>query len=118
MTLSQVINAVPALNKVSSTPISLFLSYKVKKLLNTIQGDVDFFNEKQQELVEKYGYIKDDNSYVIDEDKKQVFQIEMNELAQMQVDIQVEKIALPIDSPIELSVIEIGSLEPFITFVE
>ena len=118
MKLYQIINAVPALNKLGNSDMKLSESYKLQKLLSAVQVEIDFFNRSQVKIIEQHGVIKDGGEFIIDEDKRAIYAKAMDELAQTDVEPEFSKMKIAVSENIQLSANDIGSLMPFVEFTE
>ena len=70
------------------------------------------------ELIEANGQIKDDGTFAIDEDKKDIFIKAMTELSQTDVEPEFTKMKIIITENIQISANDIGALLPFVEFIE
>ena len=118
MKLYEIVNAVPALNKLGSSDMKLSEAYKLQKLLTTIQVEIDFFNKNQLKIIEENGVIQDSGEFVIDQDKRVIYSNFMDELSQTDVETAFTKIKLSLNENIQLSANDITVLTPFVEFME
>ena len=118
MKLYQIVNAIPALNKLGSSDMKISEAYKLQKLLSAVQVEVDFFNRNQLKIIEGNGVIKESGEFIIDEGKREVYAKAMDELAQTDVEPVFSKMILSLSANIQLSANDVGVLLPFVEFVE
>ena len=55
MKMGKIIEAVPALRKVSDLPLSLKTLYKVKNLMLKLEHEINFYNEERMKIIESLG---------------------------------------------------------------
>lgn len=92
------------------------LSYKIMKLLTSLENDIKFYNQKIQELLdncakkdEEGKYIENNGSISIQEDKFQDFQKEYQEIQECEIEIPNIKFTME-----ELNNLEISPKEAYI----
>jgi len=118
MKLHEIINAVPALNKLGSSDMKLSEAYKLQKLLTTIQVEIDFFNKNQLRIVEEHGVIQESGDFTIEKDNRDSYIKAMDELAQTEVESVFAKMKIITSENIQLSANDITVLMPFVEFTE
>ena len=104
MTYFQLLNAAPGFQKLVRNDLPLRTSYKLSKMVRRVNEELDFFRAKEAELKAKHEY--------------KVPVKEYEELLNLEIDWNEERIEIPLDANIELSCADIEALEPFITFKE
>ena len=115
MKLHQIIGAIPALNKISSHELPLKDAYKLSKLLIAIQPDLDFFNHKRIDILNKYGTkAENEENYNIAPQNMDAFKAEMDELGNIETQAQITAVQLPLYDDIKITANEISTLVPFI----
>ena len=118
MKLYQIINAIPALNKLGGSDMKIAQAYALQKLLAAIQAEIDFFNANYRKLIDAYGLIQDDGTFHIHEDNQAGFKTAMGELSQVDVEPAFTKITITTNENIHLSANDVGLLKPFVEFTE
>ena len=116
--LKRIISAIGALGKLSATDLPLKTAYNVKKSIDLLQKEVDFFNQERKKLLEKYGAENEDGSFTLREDALLDAQRSMEELLAMEVAPDIPAVSIPLDDGIQLSANDIEALTPFVTFIE
>ena len=116
--LKRIISAIGALGKLSATDLPLKTAYNVKKSIDLLQKEVDFFNQERKKLLEKYGTENEDGSFTLREDTLLDAQRSMDELLNMEVAPDIPAVSIPLDDGIRLSANDIEALTPFVTFTE
>jgi len=117
--LHQTINAVPALNKLGNSDLPLFYAYKLRKILTELQPDIDFFNEHNMKIIEKYnGKIKENGKIEYPDESRAAAQEEFNALLSFDTQAEIMELKIPIGENIKISANDIGVLSPFVKFIE
>ena len=116
--LKQIISAIGALGKLSATELPLKTAYNVKKSIDLLQKEVDFFNQERKKLMERYGVENEDGSFTLREDTLPDAQRSMDELLAMEVAPDISVVSIPLDDSIRLSANDIEALMSFVTFTE
>ena len=116
--LKRIIGAIGALGKLSATDLPLKTAYNVKRSIDLLQKEVDFFNQERKKLLEKYGTENEDGSFTLREDTLLDAQRSMDELLNMEVAPDIPAVSIPLDDGIRLSANDIEALTPFVTFTE
>ena len=62
MLLKEIVSAVPALGKLAAANLRLKTAYELKKTADILQKEVDFFEQEQRKIVEKYGTVREDGT--------------------------------------------------------
>lgn len=91
MKMIKLLNAIKPLQKLANADLPLSIAYKLKKLFNELQIEVDFYVEERQKGTSESELLK--------------FEIE-----------EKDKIIIPVIDTIELSINDLEALEPFIVF--
>jgi len=118
MKLYQILNAIPALNKLSGSDMPLTDAYKIQKLTENLQSDIEFFNERNSKIIQKNnGKIKENGVVEYPEETQKIAQGEFNELLSFDTQAQITSVKIPVNENIKLSANDITVLMPFIEFV-
>ena len=104
MTAINLVNAVSAFQKLIRQNLPLRTSYRLSKMVRRVNEELDFFRAKEAELKARHEY--------------KVPAAEYEELLNLEIDWNEDKIEIPLDADIELSCADVEALEPFITFKE
>ena len=122
MTLFQINQIYQSLLKIVNNIFSLNESYDIFLLMKKIENDIEFFQQKETQLIEKYAVeIKSNGELVFSgEDIKKAFFLEYNQLKQMPVKEKYEKISLKLSSlqKCNLTPLDFFNLEKVIDFIE
>ena len=109
ITLKEIINAVPALNKLADSDLPLPLAYKFSKMTKALQAEIDFFNDERNKVMKKYGGEIRRNCIVFrDAEGNQEFQRVLG----LVVSPAVEKFSVPTLEDVRLSAHDVEAREP------
>lgn len=126
MKLKELVKFSMAVKKIADDALPLTCAYKIAKIEDVIAGDVDFYQKKYFEIVEKYGkrddegklqYSTDGTVVMIDQEKINEAQEEITQLEEMNIELDIDKYLLDItdfDQTARMSIMELNSLMPFI----
>ena len=120
MKMGKIIEAVPALRKVSDLPLSLKTLYKLKILMLKLEHEIDFYNEERMKIIESLGDNVQGDQWKISGENRAKFDSKMDELINLEIDSEIEPVLLPVTEEIQLSYNELKALEGFVEldFVE
>ncbi len=120
-----IVKAFHVLEKYAQTQLPLKVSYAFYKVKTIIKDQVEFQNNKEREIFEKYKpKTNDDGSFKFEsaeqaEEFAKEFDSKITEVTEMDVDLgEFKKPRIPIDQLVDVSVEDIEALEPFIEFIE
>ena len=116
--LRSIVHAISALSKVSVGDLSLHLAYRLKKMMNELQKEADFFSEQRIKIFEKYGTPGEDGNFHFEGENETIAINDLDDLLDMEVTPDVEVIDIPITEKLCISVNDITLLMPFIHFIE
>jgi len=123
MTLIKIMNAWNALERLMQQSNSYKMAYSLTKIKKELESNVDFYRDKERELIETYAE-RDENGDVVISDKGEFrvadaniseFVSKHNELNSVEVDIEPYKID---DCPQTISGADLEALEGIIEFKE
>ena len=116
--LRSIILAVPALSKLAASDLSLHLTYRLKKSMDALQKEADFFSEQRKKIFSKYGTPQADGGFSFSEEAEPQAISELDALLDMEVTPDVSVLDIPVSENLRLSVNDLTLLAPFIHFVE
>lgn len=117
MKLRQIIDAAPALQKLATAELPIKRLYWVRKTLNKLNGEIEFFNEERIKILAKHNTSKDKDFVKIPPDKIDEVNEQINELLDTDVEVDnLKKFAINASDDIKLSVADINALEVFVDF--
>ena len=115
ITLKEIINAVPALNKLADSDLPLPLAYKLSKMTKTLQAEIDFFTREREKIMKEYGGEVKHSRMVF---KKPEGLKAMEDVLALEVEPECGKIEISISDNIRLAANDVTFLAPFIEFTE
>lgn len=113
ITIAELINATQVFNKLMNKELSPITSFKIAKLVKSINSEIEVFEKERVKLLEKYGTKDEDNSYKISEGNKENWSKDITALLTLNVDISDEKINLS-NEGIKISPADMLLIEKFI----
>lgn len=113
ITLKEIINAVPALNKLADSDLPLPLAYKLSKQIKALQTEIDFFNAEREKVMKKYGG-ESRRDRIVFKDPGGVDEFE--KVLELTVNPDTERLRIPMLDDIHLSAHDVAFLEPFVEF--
>ena len=117
-TIEKIINSQEAVNKIADKPLPVKISYRLAKLIKSIESELEVFEGERKKLLERYGTINEEKQcYNIPNDKTEKFNAEFSQLVGTETELSAEKIDLS-NEDIKLTAKEFIALEPFIKFEE
>lgn len=106
--LSDVYVSVPVLNKVLDLELPINVSYKVMKLVNSLNTELKNIEEQRVKLVKKYSGSDQNN---VSEENKQEFLKEFSALLEEEIDVSWDKISVSsLGTNMKLSVNDLGKI--------
>lgn len=124
VTMSQVLNLRQNIGFFLSQKLPLPVAYKLNKINNAASKEADFYQEKFNEIVEKYAKKDENGNLVFSEDGEQIIIKEdlvgecndaLEEL--MDLEVEIDNLGLTIDAfgdNIECTATEIDAIVPFL----
>lgn len=107
MTYYNIVAASPSIQKMVRQDLPLFVSYKLYKMINHLNEEITFYQNKVEELQSKYNGVN-----------SQEYLDEYNALINLEVDWDEKPIDVNINLGINISAADVSALEPFINFVD
>jgi len=122
LTYKDLLDRVEVLKKVfSSDVINIRLALRLKKLLDFVEKELNYFDQMRLSLIRKYGerVFEDGKEFErVKAENMDKFSSELNELLSTKITYQFEKITISELEHMKLSAIDLKMLEPFIVFEE
>jgi hypothetical protein len=94
MKLIKIVNAVNNLNKLSEMLLPAKESFKIIKLMQKIEPELQNYNVQRNKLLAKYGDSEDGKTFVIKEEEKENFTKEIIDLENIEIDFEFDKIKI------------------------
>jgi len=108
------------LTKLAKASLPLRSAFKLKGIINTLEAELKKYEEVRQAALQKYGKLKEDGSYEVDEAQKVLFKteedakaffVEHEELAKTEIEVAKLKMAELGDNVVNVTVEELAKLE-------
>ena len=113
MKIKTIVNALPALQKLATVELPCKMLYKINKIMDSLDGELKFYNTQRDQIFKKYGVIVEQNGLRLQEKDQEAFQKEFDEL--LDVDVEgITPIDIPADDNIRLSYNDVKALEGII----
>lgn len=106
MKYRDIVGAIPSIKKLMTQDLPLQTSYRLHKLIQSINKELEFFSERRSEILSKHEF------------SQQAAIAELDELLDMQIDWEFSPLRIELSSDIKFSVEDIVQIEPFVEFVE
>ena len=116
--LCDLLNAVPALQKLANADISLKAAYKLNKMLDVLQNEIAFFEAERNKILNRYADQTEDGQYTFRVSTQHEAEEKLDQLFNMEITPSIEAITMSIAENVQLSVNDIQSLTPFIIFID
>lgn len=113
-----IVLAIPALSKLSAGDLSLRLAYRLKRSIDAIQKEADFFSQQRIKILEKYGTPNKNGDYTFAEGQEEKAIAELDELLELEVTLDISVMEIPITEELRLSVNDLEAMAPFVEFKE
>ena len=117
-TMRAIVLAIPALSKLSAGDLSLRLAYRLKRSIDAIQKEADFFSQQRIKILEKYGTPNKNGDYTFAEGQEEKAIAELDELLELEVTLDISVMEIPITEELRLSVNDLEAMAPFVEFKE
>ena len=124
VTMSQILNLRQNIGFFLSQKLPLPVAYKLNKINNAASKEADFYQEKFNEIVEKYAKKDEEGNIVFSEDGEQIIIkddliAECNDALEelMDLEVEIDNLGLTIDAfgdNIECTATEIDAIVPFL----
>ena len=117
-TMRTIVLAIPALSKLSAGDLSLRLAYRLKRSIDAIQKEADFFSQQRQKILDKYGTPDGNGDYTFEDGQEEKVIAELDELLDMEITLDIPIMIIPITEELRLSVNDMEAMSPFVEFKE
>ena len=113
MKIRQIVNALPALNKLAGCELTLQKLYNIQKLMGNLETEIAFYDKQRNKILTKYCDVVG-NQYVPREADVEQLNAELNELLETDIECEIKEVALGINEDIKLSYNDLVQLEGFV----
>lgn len=96
LTIKQVTNCLPAIKKIVNAEIPIKVAFAFNGIVEQIENNIKFFEEKRNDLIEKYGTKDKDGKIQVKpkSSKMKPFWKDLNELLDLEVDFDFEPVSI------------------------
>lgn len=113
-TLQSLINSVGVFKKIYNMDLAASLSFKVMRLSNAIDAEMQNYEKERIRLVKKYGDESEGGNISVKEENMEIFSREFGELVESKVELNnVDKIDI-LSTDIKLSAADLAMIKDFI----
>lgn len=113
MKIIQVVNALPALQKLAAQDLSIKKLYKISKLLGNLEDEIAFYNDQREKILGKYCDVVG-NQYVPRKENEAELNKELNELFETEIECKVKEVVISDNENIKMSYNDLVLLQGFI----
>jgi hypothetical protein len=113
MKIMQVVDALPALQKLAGQELSTKSLYKISKLFSNLDNEIDFYNTQRDKILGQYCDVVG-NQYVPRKEDVDKLNAEMQELLNIEIECEVKEVAIGIDEDVRLSYNDLMTLRGLI----
>ena len=117
MKIMQVVDALPALQKLAGQDLSIKKLYKISKLLGSLENEIAFYDEQRNKILSKYCDLVG-NQYKPREENLEQLNAEMSELLDTEVECEINEVAIGTDEDVKLSYNDLVQLKGFVRIGE
>ena len=120
MRIGQIVNALPALQKLGNENLTLKTLYWVNKLLSALDKELSFYNAQQRKILNELGTEVQPGKWEIPPEIREQYLARMTELANIEIEGDFKVVKLPMTENISLSYNDMKMLEGLVEldFVE
>lgn len=117
MKISQVVDALPALQKLATQDLSIKKLYAMRKMIGRFDEELAFYNEQRNKLLSQYCDIVG-NQYVPREEHIEKLNAEMRELLDTEIEGEIKEVVISVNEDVKLSYNDLMTLEGFVRIEE
>lgn len=113
LTLLELLNAKPMIESLSGRQLPARTSFRLARLIRTLNPELQAYTEARQKLLEKYGEPseEDRNRYVIEEEQRPAFNGELDELLSTKVELAIEPMSIDALGDAQVTAFELLTVE-------
>src|SRR3990167_11024817 len=94
ITIGEIANQIENLKELQAIKMPVKVSYKLMRLVNKLQPEMEIYHQKRNELVKEYGTENEDKTFSVKQDKLKEFYPELKKLLEIEIDIEWQKIKI------------------------
>lgn len=115
MKLLKLVSAVPSIQALANTKLPVKTSYRVGKIINALQPELEDYEKQRQKLIQQYGKLSEDGTQYLFEGENAVkFQEKINEILDEDLTLIFPKLSLEDLGNIEIEPAHLAALDGFI----
>ena len=110
MKIGDIVNAVPALQKLAAADLSLGVLYRVNRLVNAVEAQLEFYNAQRDAALAKYGSEVEPKRWVVEPERRQDYEARMEELLGVEIEDIGAPVRIPVSENLRLSYNDLSAL--------
>lgn len=114
ITYKEIVNANEPLLTLAKEKLSVKEAVGLARMLKPLMEEFSIYQEKEREIIEKFGEINDDGRYFIKNENIISFNTEYGELLDYEINLDIEPVTIKSDIQIEAN--SIIAIEKFVCF--
>lgn len=114
MKLGNVVNALPALQKLAGENLTPKTLYWVSKTLSKLDGEINFFNDERAKIAKELGNEVETDKWEIPVENRPEFERRMVDLLNVEIEAEFKVVKLPVTENIRLSYNDLRMLDGFV----
>lgn len=115
ITLGELLNGKPALEKLVNLEISIKTAYKLSRIINKLNNELQNFEDQRQKLVSKYGEPEENGNVIVTQENMEAFSNELNELINLEIELAYEPVSLEELGDVKMRASELMLIDKFVT---
>lgn len=114
-TVQQIVQCVGAFRKLANADLPLRTAHRLSRVVDAVQKELAFFEAERGKILARHKLTEGLSGS--SEDLTRADE-EFRALMEMEIDVEAERLELPVGGNISLSANDVGALAPFIAFLE
>lgn len=115
LTLGELLNGKPALEKLVNLEIGIKTAYKISRIIRKLNEELQHFEEQRQKLVTQYGEPQENGNVIVTEENMEAFAQELNDLVALEIKLDFEAVSLDELGDVKMAPAELMLIEKFVT---
>lgn len=112
--MRKIIDALPALRKLSDADLSIKPLYWVNKLISAVEVESKLFDQKKEKIIEKYCIDLGEGKRKIPDDKLEAANAELADALDLDCEVEYKRVIIPLTETIKLSNNDLCALDGFV----
>ena len=113
MKIVQIVDALPALQKLAGQELSTKSLYKISKLFSKLDNEITFYNTQRDKILGQYCDVVD-GQYIPRKEDVDKLEAEMQELLNIEIECEVKEVAIGVEEDVKLSYNDLMALRGII----